>query len=199
VWTDEERAQKLAKLEAKLKPERIRSTLAFAGLYQLTHELIKQAVVPQVRGFYLTGFDEKGMHYDEEAYKKNVLSKDRRVFRASLLWLVEAEAIMLEQADRLDEIYNHRHELTHELANYIVHPDLEPNGELFLDAVKILRDISAFWTQYEIDIGTLRGVRDVSVEDAPPMSLVVLQMCIDAYVEGLPGAPAEAATSEDGT
>ena len=34
VWTDEERAQKLAKLEAKLKPERIRSTLAFAGLYQ---------------------------------------------------------------------------------------------------------------------------------------------------------------------
>jgi hypothetical protein len=46
VWTDEERAQKLAKLEAKLKPERIRSTLASAGLYQLTHKLIKQAVVP---------------------------------------------------------------------------------------------------------------------------------------------------------
>ena len=54
------------------------------------------------------------MHYDEEAYKKNVLSKDRRVFRASLLWLVEAEAIMLEQADRLDEIYSHRHELGRE-------------------------------------------------------------------------------------
>jgi hypothetical protein len=88
VWSDEERAQKLVQLEAKLKPERIRSTLAFAGLYQLTHELIKQVVVPKVREFFLTGFDEKGMYYDEEAYKRDVLSKDRRVLALlTLLWV----------------------------------------------------------------------------------------------------------------
>lgn len=48
----------LAQLEAKLRPERIRATLSFAGLYQITHELIKQSVLEQVRGFYLCGFDE---------------------------------------------------------------------------------------------------------------------------------------------
>jgi hypothetical protein len=67
---------------------------------------------------------------------------------------VEAEAITLEQADRLDEIYAHRHELTHELGNYIIHPDFGLNADLFVDAVKILRDISDFWTQIEIDSGT---------------------------------------------
>jgi len=43
-------------------------------------------------------------------------------FRASLLWLVEGEAITLSQADRLDEIHAHRHELSHELVKYIVDP-----------------------------------------------------------------------------
>jgi len=39
-------------LEAKLQPARIRSTLAFAGLYQLTHEQLKRAVLDQVKGFF---------------------------------------------------------------------------------------------------------------------------------------------------
>lgn len=36
-------------LEAKLQPDRIRATLGFAGLYQMTHELIKTAVLEKVR------------------------------------------------------------------------------------------------------------------------------------------------------
>lgn len=37
---------------AKLEPSRIRSTLAFAGLFQLTHEMIKRSVLDDVKGFY---------------------------------------------------------------------------------------------------------------------------------------------------
>ena len=116
VSADQDRDKQLARLEAKLKPERIRATLAFAGLYQLTHELIKKDVVPQVRNFYRGGFDvTTGPRYDEVGYKRDVLSKDKRPFRASLLWLVECGAITLAQADRLDDIYDHRHDLTHEI------------------------------------------------------------------------------------
>lgn len=92
----------LRSIEAKLQPQRIRATLAFAGLYQMTHELIKVSVLDEVRQFYRTGFDAQGWRYDEEAYKTRVLAfapKDR--FRASLLWLVEVGAITVEQADRL--------------------------------------------------------------------------------------------------
>jgi hypothetical protein len=37
---------------AKLRLERVRATLGFAGLYQMTHELIKAAVLVAVRQFY---------------------------------------------------------------------------------------------------------------------------------------------------
>ncbi|HEY8652618.1 MAG TPA: hypothetical protein VIL87_05920 [Dermatophilaceae bacterium] len=95
---------------AKLQPQRIRASLSFAGLYQITHEMIKQSVLEEVRLFYRQGFDETGWQYDEEEYKRRVLSgapKDR--FRASLVWLGESEAIRLGQADRLHAVYAHRH------------------------------------------------------------------------------------------
>ena len=183
---DQDRAAKLARIEAKLKPERIRSTLAFAGLYQLTHELIKTAVLDNVKNFYLAGFDESGMLYDEASYSRDVLSRDKRPFRASLLWLVDSDAITLAQANRLDEIYAHRHELTHGLGDFILDPDREPNMDLFIDAVEILRDITRFWTQYEIDIGSFEQHGDVSVDDVAAGPLILLQMCIDAYGKGLP-------------
>jgi hypothetical protein len=68
--TDEERQALSVRLEAKLQPERIRSTLAFAGLYQLTHELIKDAVLPKVREYYWRGCNEAGHVYDEKRYGK---------------------------------------------------------------------------------------------------------------------------------
>ena len=182
-------------LEAKLKPERIRATLAFAGLYQMTHEMIKHAVVDQVREFYWCGFDrETGPRYNEIEYEREVLSKagKKRVFRSSMLWLVEGEAITLAQADRLDDIYEHRHDLAHELGKYIVDVDFEPKVDLFVEAIEILRDITRFWTQIEIDIGSFDEHGEVSVDDVTPGTLMILQMCIDAYAGGLPGAENQA-------
>lgn len=191
---DQDRAAKIARLEAKLKPERIRATLAFAGLYQLTHELIKTAVLDNVKNFYLAGFDESGMLYDEVSYKADVLDLDKSRFRASLLWLVGNEAITQAQADRLDKIYAHRHELTHGLGDFILDPDREPNMDLFIDAVEILRNITRYWTQYEIDIGSFEERGDVSVDDVAAGTLIFLEMCIDAYSKGLPEAKEDQAT-----
>jgi hypothetical protein len=41
-----------ARLEAKLQPARVRATLAFAGLFQLTHEMLKSMVLDDVKSFY---------------------------------------------------------------------------------------------------------------------------------------------------
>ena len=54
-----------AHLRAKLAPERIRATLSFAGLILIAYEMVKQAVVKDVREFSWRGFDESGMLYDE--------------------------------------------------------------------------------------------------------------------------------------
>ena len=173
-------------LEAKLRPERIWATLGFAGLYQMTHELIKAAVLDEVRQFYWRGIEDGVMVYDDLAYAENVLSRaPKSKFRASLLWLVEGDAITLAQADRLDDIYAHRHDLSHELINYIVDPDFEPDIELLTDALTTLKVIRRFWTSIEKDIGSFEDFGDVDLDEVTPLSLSVLQICIDAYVGGL--------------
>jgi hypothetical protein len=175
------------RLEAKLRPERIRATLGFAGLYQMIRELIKTAVLDEVREFYWGGIEDGVVVYDEQAYAENVLVREpKNKFRASLLWLVEGNAITLAQADRLDDIYAHRHDLSHELIKYVVDPDFEPDVELLTDALTILKSIRRFWTSIEKDIGSFEEFGDVDLDEVTPLSLAVLQMCIDAYVAGLP-------------
>jgi hypothetical protein len=174
------------RLEAKLRPERIRATLGFAGLYQMIHELIKTAVLDEVREFYWRGIEDGVVVYDEQAYAENVLARaPKDKFRASLLWLVEGDAITLAQADRLDDIYAHRHDLSHELIKYVVDPDFEPDVELLTDALTILKSIRRFWTSIEKDIGSFEEFGDVDLDEVTPLSLAVLRMCIDAHVAGL--------------
>lgn len=177
------------RLEAKLRPDRIRATLGFAGLYQMTHELTKTAVLDEVREFYWRGIEDDVMVYDEHAYAENVLAMaPKNKFRASLLWLVQGGAITLAQADRLDDIYAHRHDLSHELIKYIVDPDFEPDVELLTAAMTILKAIRRFWTSVERDIGSFEDFGDVDLDEVTPLSLAVLQMCIDAFVAGLPAS-----------
>lgn len=175
------------RLEAKFEPAQIRATLGFAGLYQIAHEMLKRSVLVEVREFYSRGFDETGTLYDDERYQRQVLALEpKNRFRASLLWLVEAEAITLAQADRLDEIYAHRHALSHELINYVIDPDFELDLDLFNDAVSILKAIRRFWTSIEMDLGSFDHLDDdVDLDEAVPLSLMVLQQCIDAYLDGM--------------
>ena len=182
---------RMAQLEAKLEPVRIRSTLAFAGLFQLTHEMIKRSVLDEVKGFYgytRTPGEPQWIHSPESKlrYEREVLALDRkRPFQASLLWLVESKAITSAEMAVLERIYQHRHDLTHELGKYLVDPAFEPDVDLLVEAVSILRSISRFWIQIEIDIGTFEQHGDLSVDEVSPPYLVVLQLCIDAYLEGL--------------
>lgn len=183
---DSDSQQYKRRLEAKLQPESIRAVLGFAGLFQITHELLKKAVLEDVREFYWRGFEDDRHVYNEQAYADDVLALfPGNKFRASLLWLVDGEAITREQADCLNGIYAHRHDLTHELIKYVIDPDFDPDAKLFVDALAILKDVRRFWTSMEKDFGSFDDFGDVDIDEVTPLSLAVLQMCIDAYVAGL--------------
>ena len=177
-------------LTAKLQPHNIRSTLAFAGLYQMTYEMLKQAILENVRKFYWRGINESGDIYDDQRYQNEVLhaakaeGRSTKRFTASAAWLVRSGAITEEQAARLDKIYNHRHELTHEIASFIVDPDRDPDVQIFVDALAILKDVQGFWAEIEIDVGSFEHLGLVTPDEVTPLSLMLLQRCIDAYVEG---------------
>lgn len=136
------------RLEAKLRPEHIRSTLGFAGLYQITHEFIKTGILNDVRELYWYGIRDGKVVYDESGYARDVLAKaPKSKFRASLLWLVQIDAISLAQADRLHAIYAHRHDLSHELIKYRG-PRLRAGRESFARSTSHLKENPALLDAY---------------------------------------------------
>lgn len=180
-------------LMAKLQPQVMRSTLAFAGLYQITHEMLKQAIPEKVRDFYCTGFNEDGFTYDDVRYRRDVIdaartegwiTKKEQKFDASAAWLVRMEAITKQQAERLRDILSHRNELTHELVGFIVDPDRNLDVQMFVDAVTILKDVHRFWASVEMDIGSFEHLGEVSLDEIVAGPVLILQQCIDAYIEG---------------
>ncbi|MGN7779308.1 hypothetical protein ACTJJE_07285 [Mycolicibacterium sp. 22603] len=182
------------RLRAKLKPDIIRGTLAFAGLYQITHEMIKHAVLDKVREFFCLDLNLDGtwsMAPDEqEQYRLRVLSLAPNKFRASLLWLVNNDAITQVQADRLELIRDHRDDLVHELVKYVIDPDENPDADLLEDALNTLKDLHRFWIDVELSTGGFflpdgSDVGDVDPEEVMPLPLMILQQCLDAYLEGV--------------
>ena len=75
--------------------------------------------------------------------------------------------------------------MSHELIKYIVDPEFEPSLELFTDALAILGAIRRFSSSVEKDIGSFEDFGDVDLDEVVPLSLMVLQQCIDAYAAGL--------------
>ena len=176
-----------ARLIKKLEPAQIRLTLMHSSLMQLVHEFIKQWVVAEVKAFY--GYDDilgDGTWLSEESkarYERDVLTLvPGKVFDASAVWLGDAGAITGAQRERLDEIYAYRHELAHEVAGLIVDVERTPDTALLTDALEIARDLDRFWNGLEKDKGTFDDVGDVDVDDVHSGRMLVLQLCVDAYL-----------------
>jgi hypothetical protein len=90
---------------------------------------------------------------------------------------------------RLDEIYLHRNDPAHELGKYIVDVDLDPDVELFLDALEILRTVHRFWSEVEANLGTFGDYEDLDLDNVTPDALAMLGLCIDAFIDALPSSP----------
>ena len=175
-----------ARLEAKLQPSKIRFTLAFSALYQVTHELLKSAVVEDLRGFYGCIDAKKKIWLPEsglEDYRSKVLVLDekQRPFEASLAWYCAADAITKEESGRLDAVYKHRHDLTHELAKYLVDVEAEPDLGLFLAALGTLRKICRHWAEVEMAIGSFDHLGEVDLDSVVSGRVALLELCLSAF------------------
>lgn len=178
------------RLKAKLQPARVRATLAFAGLFQLTHEMLKSMVIDDVKSFFgYIRIGDRGVWLPERGeleYQRDVLGRHANRFAASLLWLQTMNALGAEQAARLDEVYEHRHDLIHELAKYLVDPNLEPDYNLFLEALATLKALSRFWTEVEAGYGTFEEHPDLDLDEVTNLRLLLIDLAISALADGSP-------------
>ena len=136
--------------DAKHLKEQITRALIRAGTFLTGYELVKTSIIEGVKDYYLTGFTEEGLTYSLN-YETEVLSLGKGVFRASVAWLVNHDALSDEQADQLEAISTHRHELAHELYRFLIDPDVSIDTSQLSALIDILRSLDIFWGTIEIE------------------------------------------------
>jgi hypothetical protein len=180
------------RLVAKITPEAVLLTLVHAGSFLSAYELIKYDVIEQVRSFYLTGFDEKGLICNDTGYQRSVLSLDpKSKFRASAAWLQSMDAITAEEVTKLEEIKNHRDEITHEMPGLLVEPDFVVKTQLLAEAAEIVRRLGIFWGTIAVQTDTIFDPDEVDYEGIKSGSYLLME-----YLVGLAGGVAGVLSGE---
>ena len=137
--------------EQLLGKDNIRRQLLDAALFLLAYELLRSSIVEGVKEFFCDGFGENGSTYSDEYYSK-VLPRAKHVFEASLIFLVEVEAISEDEKTKIQALREHRNEVAHDIPSAIFEVKKRVDlGKLQL-AGQLLHKIDNFWGRVEADV-----------------------------------------------
>jgi len=133
-------------LEKFLNPESLRSNLIAASIFITSYEILKNSVVDQLRSFYTHGFDESGPIVSE-TYESKVLSLDpkKRVFLASVAWLVAHSVIEAKDRQTISDLTQHRNDIAHKLPEFISSADRDVELARLTELVALVTKIDRWW------------------------------------------------------
>lgn len=141
IVSSEEALQSWSKF---LNPSSLKANLIQASLYLAAWETFEKGVVSHLEGFYMTGFDEHGYTYSDD-YRKDVLVRDKSVFRASLLWFKESGVVDDAAIALADRARQHRNEIAHELPAFVAKISRSVDVELLGKLCELLAKIDRWW------------------------------------------------------
>src|SRR5690606_12333949 len=93
---------------SKLHPTAVRTALHRAGMFLTGWELLKNEIQEGVYDFFVLGVDQTGEKKLDPRYARDVLARHQHRFEASLLWLVEHQALSDVQAAQVRALRQHR-------------------------------------------------------------------------------------------
>lgn len=148
-----------AALEFKLLPENMTSTLVRASTLLTGWEFIRSDIIEAVKGFF--ALDSRYRQY----VASRVVPGSVTIFDASVDWLVELEALTAEDVELLCRVRDHRNEVAHELARYLVDPSFDVNVELLFEVRGIIRRLGQFWGRIVVDTNDDFDGQEIAPED----------------------------------
>lgn len=139
------------RLARQLQHDTTRNLLTQAGLFLLAHELVKSAVVDDVKRFLSWEVDSDFQGIASEEYQAEVLDHgDKRPFVGSVDWLVKAGALTEEHRLVIDRLQAERHRVAHEVLGLIVDPNFDLDLQTLVGAADVLKRIGSFFGQLNI-------------------------------------------------
>ena len=127
-----------------LDPENLKGNLMFSSLYIAAFESFKEYIVDEVKSFFHNGF-KNGQDIFDPRYDTHVKSKDKSILRASLLWLLEIEAIDENDILLIDDLRQYRNKLSHELMTLLFEGLPEELPVKFAQLIEVRIKIEKWW------------------------------------------------------
>ncbi|MDP9179063.1 MAG: hypothetical protein M3O61_15405 [Gemmatimonadota bacterium] len=163
-----------------LHPEELRSTLLYVSLYVLGYESFRAGVVDHVHMLYLRGFDERGWHFDEEKYEREILSRKRSAFWSSIDWFREMGALDDTDVASIHQLASTRNKLVHDLSKLIGTKDLDPNLQSFAELIRVYRKVETWRIRFvELPGDEDWDGREISDDDIVPGPILMMRMLAD--------------------
>jgi hypothetical protein len=169
-------------LAHKLSPEEVRRNLVKASVFITAYELMKDAILRNVSGFFISGFDQSGLTHSPE-YERDVLSRDKNKVRASLLWLLDMKAITPDNLAAFDEMRKHRNEVAHDLPKLLVDPAFSVDLHLLNELHIMLRRLDRFFGEIEVDTNPDFDGKQVDLDGIKSGTTLLLEYIISIAAE----------------
>lgn len=103
---------------------------------------------------------------------------------------MESRALTAEEVATLEEIYQHRQEIAHELPKLLVDPDFEVRSDLLVAAIECARKLGVFWGSIEVDTDPQWDGKDVDYDGIKSGPYLLMEYL--ASIAGLGQEPAQA-------
>ncbi|PCJ33265.1 MAG: hypothetical protein COA90_00030 [Gammaproteobacteria bacterium] len=135
----------------------------------MAFHLLKSSIVEGVKGFFINGHNGKEFIISPD-YKDKVLSRSKYEFEASLIFLLESEALTSNDINEIQLLRDYRNKLAHDIPSSIyvkkhfVDPDKIDRAGYFLNKVDnfwgcIEADTNPDFTNEDIDYEGITSIR----------------------------------------
>ena len=163
-----------------LHHDNTRRVLTQAGLYLLTHELVKDAVIEDVKRFFSWEFDDDRRPKVSDDYHRDVRAGGAKpAFEGSVDWLVERGALDQSQRAVLGALQDERNRVAHHALALVVDPSFNLNVAPLVGAADILKRIGYFFGQIQASTDPSYDGVDLGPDDVESGKSVVYSMVLE--------------------
>jgi hypothetical protein len=159
-----------------LNSDTIKNNLMISALYLTAYELLRSAIIDNIKQFFLFGGE-----VPDEQYKNEVTRVHKDLLHASCLWLQGNNVITEEDLRKIENIRRHRNQIAHELPKLLLDGDNNLSLGYLLQIRELLEKIELWWViNVEIPANQNFDGDEISEKDIHPGRVILMDYIVSS-------------------